>query len=64
MSDDAFTVRQVGTTGHEIRDRDGNVIAWTVDSVWATIIAGQLNRVEAERVSAGPSSNAAGIDKV
>ncbi len=31
---DAFTTRRVGTAGHEIRDPDGNVVAWAVDEPW------------------------------
>ena len=45
---DPFTTRRVGTIGHEIRDPDGNVVAWAVDKPWAALIAGLLNRVEAE----------------
>ena len=30
--DALFHARQVGTTGHEIIDPDGQVVAWTVDA--------------------------------
>jgi hypothetical protein len=50
---DAFTFRRVGTTGHEILASDGNVVAWAVDERWALIIAGLLNRVEAEGLGYG-----------
>jgi hypothetical protein len=38
-----FHARQVGTTGHEIIDPDGHVVAWTVDEPWASIIVALLN---------------------
>ena len=41
-----FNARRVGTTGHEILDPDGQVIAWTVDSVWAAVIVALLNQTE------------------
>jgi hypothetical protein len=46
-----FTANRVGTTGHEILDPEGNVVAWAVDEPWAAMIAALLNRVEAERLS-------------
>jgi hypothetical protein len=48
MDIDAFTTHRIGTAGHELRDPDGNIIAWAVDEPWAMLIAGMLNRVEAE----------------
>jgi hypothetical protein len=39
-----YTYRRSGTTGHEILDPKGSVIAWTVDVGWAGIIVGLLNR--------------------
>ena len=48
MDIDAFSIRRIATTGHEILDRDGTVIAWAVDEAWAALIAGLLNRVEVE----------------
>jgi hypothetical protein len=47
---DAFTTNRIGTAGHEIRDPSGLAIAWTATEPWALIIAGLLNRVEAEGV--------------
>lgn len=43
---DSFTARKVASTGHEVIDPGGNVIAWTVDAYWAAIIVALLNRVE------------------
>lgn len=48
MATNAFTIRRTGTTGHEIGDPDGTVIAWAVDEPWAHDIAALLNRVEME----------------
>jgi hypothetical protein len=48
MENNAFTVRRIATTGHEILAPQGNVVAWAVDEPWALMIAGLLNRVEAE----------------
>jgi hypothetical protein len=39
-----FAYRRSGTTGHEILDPNGLVIAWTVDVGWAGIIVGLLNK--------------------
>jgi hypothetical protein len=47
MQCEKFTIRQVGTTGHEILDPDGRVVTSAVDEPWALSIAGLLNRVEA-----------------
>jgi hypothetical protein len=41
-----FSFTRVGTTGCEVRDRDGRVIAWTVDETWAAVISSLLNRAE------------------
>jgi hypothetical protein len=40
-----FSFRLVGTNGCEIRDPDGNVIAWTVDEVWAAVIVRLMNEI-------------------
>ena len=40
---DGFSFNRMGTTGHEIRDPDGLVIGWTVDEMWAAVIAALLN---------------------
>ena len=42
-SDSLFIARRVGTTGHEIINPEGVVVAWTVDEPWATIIVAVLN---------------------
>jgi hypothetical protein len=41
--DALFRARQVGTTGHEILDPQGTVIAWTVNEPWAAVIVALLN---------------------
>ena len=46
MNHDTYTIRQVGTTGHEILTPGGEVIAWTVDEHWAALIAALLNKTE------------------
>ena len=38
-----FTARRVGTTGHEILDPSGNVIAWAIDEVWAAMFVALFN---------------------
>jgi len=43
---DAFTIRQVATSGCEILDSDGTVIAWAATEALALVIAGLLYRVE------------------
>jgi hypothetical protein len=45
---EAFTTRRIATTGHEIRDPNGTVIAWAATEPWAALIAFLLNRMEAE----------------
>jgi hypothetical protein len=35
--------RRIGTTGCEILDADGSVVAWTADVGWASMIAAALN---------------------
>ncbi len=47
MGIDAFTIRRVGTAGHEILDPDGSVVAWAVEP-WAMLIVFCLNQVETE----------------
>jgi hypothetical protein len=41
-----FTARKVASSGHEVFDPNGNVIAWTVDGYWAAVIVALLNRLE------------------
>ena len=43
-----FAICRIATTGCEIRDPDGIVIAWAADAARATLIAGLLNKVELE----------------
>lgn len=38
-----FTYRRVGTTGCEILDPNGVVVAWSVDEMWAAVIVARLN---------------------
>ena len=42
-----------GSSGREIRNQNGHVIAWTVDEAWAAVIVGLLNKAE---VSISPAS--------
>jgi hypothetical protein len=44
-----YTYRQCGTTGHEILDPQGLVIAWTVDAGSAALIVALLNWVSYSR---------------
>jgi hypothetical protein len=39
----AYTYRRSGTTGCEIIDGDGSVIAWAADAGWAALIVAALN---------------------
>ena len=57
MKTDAYTARRVGTTGHEIRDPDGNTICRAATEPWAALIAFCLNRVEEVGLSS-PARNA------
>ena len=49
MGNESRIARQSGTTVHEIYDPEGNVIAWAVDGLWASVIVGLLNQAEADR---------------
>jgi hypothetical protein len=39
-----FFFRRIGTTGCEILDSEGKVIAWAVDEFWAVLIVAELNK--------------------
>jgi len=54
----AFTAHRIATCGCEIKGPEGDVIAWTVDEVWAGVIVALLNRLDAEglRTIRGPDS--------
>ena len=39
-----FTFRRIGSTGCEILDPNGVVVAWTADELWAVLIVAELNR--------------------
>jgi len=41
-----FTFRLIGSTGYEILNSDGWVLAWTVDEVTAARIVALLNEAE------------------
>ena len=56
MGSDIFTIERVGTTGHEIRDPNGNVVAWAASEPWAHIIVALLNRVESDGLGRSASS--------
>lgn len=43
---DSYTAQACGTTGHEILGPNGDVVAWTVDGYWGTLIAALLNESE------------------
>ena len=43
LPSEMFSTSRVGTTGHEIRDPEGNVVAWAVDEPWAAILVALLN---------------------
>jgi len=49
-----YSYRRCGTTGCEINDPDGLVIAWTVDPAWAALIVGFLNRAEGNGLRPAP----------
>ena len=42
-SSEEYSSRKIGTTGHEILDANGNVLAWTVDATIAVVIVKLLN---------------------
>lgn len=42
----AYIVRRVGTTGHEILNIDGHVVAWAIDKRWANLIAQLLDQAD------------------
>jgi hypothetical protein len=44
MEMDIYTARASGSTGQEILNPDGEIVAWTVDGWWAAIIVGLLNQ--------------------
>jgi hypothetical protein len=44
----SFIVRRVATAGHEILSPQGEVIAWTTDGYWASLIVGLLGTAERE----------------
>jgi len=52
MENQGFGFRLCGTTGCEIIDREGFVIAWTVDAAWASVIVELLNCVEMNGLTA------------
>jgi hypothetical protein len=54
MQFESFSARQVGTTGHEILNSHGEVVAWAVDGYWAAILLAALNTTgSGNRVIAG-----------
>jgi hypothetical protein len=44
-----YSYRRVGTAGCEIRNPTGEVIAWTVDELWAIKIVQLLNNHDVEK---------------
>ena len=43
-----YSFRLVGTTGCEILNPDGEVIAWAANEATAAVIVGLLNKVESD----------------
>ena len=41
---DDYSMRRVATTGHEVMDQEGRVVAWTVDRDWAALLVSLLNK--------------------
>ena len=44
-----YWTRRCGTTGHEIIDKNGEVIAWTIDKPTARRIVDALNDIKQEK---------------
>jgi len=59
-----FNARRVGTTGHEILDPDGQVIAWTVDSVWAAVLVALLTEHTSQKSACICSSRSVRFEEV
>ena len=53
MHSETFSIHRVGTSGCELRDPDGTIVAWAATEAWALMIASLLNRVEAEGLQVG-----------
>jgi hypothetical protein len=49
-----YSYRRSGSTGCEIIDPDGLVIAWTVDAAWAALIVELLNWAEGNGLRPAP----------
>lgn len=47
---ETYTFRRSGTTGCEILDLDGVVIAWTIDELWAAVICRLLSTADADPI--------------
>ena len=45
-NDRGFSFRRSGTAGCEILNPDGEVVAWTVEELWAALIVALLNESE------------------
>ena len=60
MTNSDFSYRLIGTTGCELLDSDGNVIAWTTDELWAVAITALLNN-ESHFSPASRSARGAGL---
>ena len=43
MPNSEFAFRRVASTGCEILDPDGVVVAWTVNETWAAVVVALLN---------------------
>lgn len=56
-----FSVCQVATTGCEVRDPEGIVIAWTATRAWAMIFAGLLEMASENGLSLPQAMPSEGI---
>jgi hypothetical protein len=43
-----YAARRCGSTGHEIIDPQGKVVAWTVDGAWAAVIVTLFSMTDGE----------------
>ena len=62
--DALFHARQVGTTGHEIVNPAGQVVAWTVDECWASVFVALLNEHTSQKSACICSSGSVRFEEV
>jgi hypothetical protein len=51
-----FTARRIATTGHEILDPAGTVVAWTTDGPWAAVLVSLLNGTAGNTTQGRPTT--------